>query len=482
MDRSAGTGCDHHQFVRTRSRHPNQPNTLLPHQRTTMKVAKLKLPLPSPALQRRGGLNRVAARCDRRKAKPVFLFLILSLWWAWASPASGQRAFNISFAPTNDDAVAISWKAQSATPIGDLFIVPDFQLERSADLRAWEPVGSSLSPTLNQIVTVIDPAGGSAAFYRVASTISKEYASLSQAALDFGGLEGADFFGANLFGATITSASLCGANLSGADLRSADLTDTDCSAANVFGTLATEAIFDFAELAAFDGAFGDFEDASFFAADLAGADLSFAVLAGADFDFTSWSRVTMDSNTIIDPKPKLIWQIVNRGAINSNLANLDLSVATFTNVNIHAAKLNGADLSASDFRFADLRAANLNLANTRFIDLRGTLLDATTVIDAKSRLVWQIVNTAGGGLDLHGTNLSSVLLGGANLVGANLTNTIFTTSVLEEINFGAANLTRANLNSADLFSSILTNANLTQAQFRFADLTDANLRNAVTNG
>src|SRR5439155_18983101 len=132
-----------------------------------------------------------------------------------------------------------------------------------------------------------------------------------------------------------------------------------------------------------------------------------------------------------------------------NLINLDLSLATLTNVSFHGALLNGSDLSASDFRRADLRAANLSGANTRFIDLRGTLLDSTTTIDFKSRLVWQILNNGGGGQDFHGAILSSVFLPGANLVSANLSNAVFTISVLEEVNFGAANLTRANLNSAD---------------------------------
>jgi uncharacterized protein YjbI with pentapeptide repeats len=395
--------------------------------------------------------------------------------------ASAQRAFSISLTPTYDGAVAISWKAQSATPLGDLFIVPQFQLERSADLRTWEPVGNTISPNLNEIVTVIDPQG-SFSFYRVASIISTEYAQLSHGVLDSGGLDGADFLGADLFGASLMSASLRGANLSGTDLRSANFSGSDLSGAKVFGVLGDSATFDFAEMAGIDGAFADFENASFFVADLTGADLSFAILAGAGFDFASWNRVTMDANTLIDPKPKLIWEIVNHGAVSSNLMNLDLSLATFTNVSFHAAKLNGSDLSASDFRLADLRVANLTGANTRFIDLRGTLLDATTTIDAKSRLVWQILNNGGANQDFHGANLATTWLIGANLVGANLTNTLFTTSVLEEVNFGAANLTRANLNNADIFSGTLTNANLTQAQFRFSDLTDANLRHAITNG
>lgn len=415
------------------------------------------------------------------KVKATLVLCVLVVSCLTLPLANAQRAFNVSLTPTNDGAVAISWKAQSATPIGDLFIIPDFQLESSADLRVWTPIGNVLSPKLHDLITVIDP-GGSAAFYRVASIISREYAQFSQAILDSGGLDGADLFGASLFGASIRDASLRGANLSGTDLRSADLTGSDLTGGTLFGTFADSATFDFGEMAGCDGAFGNFENGSFFGADLAGGDLSSAILIGGDFNFTSWSRVVMDANTIIDPKPKLIWQIVNRGAVNSNLMNLDLSLALFTNVNFHGAKMNFSDLSASSFQFGDLRGANFTSAVTRFIDLRDTLLDGTTTIDSKSRLVWQILNTPGAGRDFHGTNLTSVFLVGANLVGANLTNTLFTTSILEQINFGAANLTRANLNNVDIFRGVLTNANLTQAQFRFADLTEANLRNAITNG
>src|SRR2546430_1635962 len=79
-----------------------------------------------------------------------------------------QRSFTLSLAPTNENAVAISWQAQSATPIGDLIIVPAFQLERSPDLRTWEPIGEQFSPTLGQILTLTEPSS-SLAFYRVSS-------------------------------------------------------------------------------------------------------------------------------------------------------------------------------------------------------------------------------------------------------------------------------------------------------------------------
>jgi len=284
----------------------------------------------------------------------IFLLLV-------APAANAQRSFTLLLAPTNGNGYALSWKAQSATPIGDLFVVPEFQLERSHDLKTWEPISGRLSATLGQRITMVD-SNSSPAFYRVNSIISKAYAQLSHVKLDSGQLEGADFFGANLFGASLAQARLTGSSFSGADLRQADFSEADLSGADLFGVQASDAIFDFAGLANVDASFGDFEAASFFSADLSGADFSFSILTGADLSFAIWNGVILDQNTLIDDKPHLIWQIVNQGAVNANLINQDLSFASFLNVNFRGARLNNSDLSASDLRGADVRGANLTSA------------------------------------------------------------------------------------------------------------------------
>ena len=259
-----------------------------------------------------------------------------------AQVASAQRGFKLSFMLTNQTGIAISWKAQSVTPTGDLLVVPQFQLERSPDLKTWTPISGKLSATLGQTITLVD-SNSSPTFYRVRSIISKQYVQLSRARLNSGQLEGSDFFGANLFAASLVQARLTGASLSGADLRSADLSSADLSGADLFGVEASTATFDLAKLTGADASFANFEAASFFATDLTGADFSFSILAGANLDFALWDRVKMDEDTFIDSKPKLIWQIVNQGAVDATLTNQDLSFASLTNVNFRSAKLNNAD-------------------------------------------------------------------------------------------------------------------------------------------
>jgi uncharacterized protein YjbI with pentapeptide repeats len=413
----------------------------------------------------------------------------ISLWLLFASSFAGfvidanaQRSFSLTVVPTNQNAVAIKWKTQSATPVGDLVVLPQFQVERSSDLRTWLPVSGMISSALGQTNTFTDNTT-ELGFYRVNSIIQKEYAQMSNAKLNSGQLQFADFFGATLFGAHLVSATLSNAILSAADLRSADLSQADLSGADLFGVNAFLAKFDSGTMTGADASFGNFESASLFNVDLTGADFSFATLTGADLDFATFNQTQMDANTLIDAKPKLIWQIVNTGATNAVLTNKDLSFARFDSANFNGARLNNSDFSASFLDNADIRGANFTNANMRFVSFQGTLMDATTIIDSKSRLVWQIINqNFGVGRDLHGTNLASVDLEGANFSSANLSNTVCTLTIFEQANFGGANLLKANCTQADFFQASLTNANLSQVNFNSADLIDASLRNSTTNG
>ena len=70
---------------------------------------------------------------------------LLPLATVWTGTVQAQRNFSLTVVSTNQsiiqNAIVISWQAQSATPIGDLELVPEFQVERSTDLGIWEPVG-----------------------------------------------------------------------------------------------------------------------------------------------------------------------------------------------------------------------------------------------------------------------------------------------------------------------------------------------------
>ena len=61
-------------------------------------------------------------------------------------PVHAQRNFSLTLTRTNQSGVAIQWKAQSATPAGDLVLVPQFRVERSPDLKTWTAISGKLAP------------------------------------------------------------------------------------------------------------------------------------------------------------------------------------------------------------------------------------------------------------------------------------------------------------------------------------------------
>ena len=126
-----------------------------------------------------------------------------------------------------------------------------------------------------------------------------------------------------------------------------------------------------------------------------------------------------------------------------------------------------------------LTGANLLNAILRFTDLRGAKLDTNTLVNAKTRLIWQIVNEGAPGRDLHGLDLSEAILAEGNLRNANLTNVNFSRSFLNFADLSGADLTGATLLNADLTEANLTGANLTRANLRGAQTTDTDFSGAV---
>jgi uncharacterized protein YjbI with pentapeptide repeats len=180
-----------------------------------------------------------------------------------------------------------------------------------------------------------------------------------------------DFRGIDLKQADLREAKLRKASLSGADLSDADL-----AGAQLYGADLTEAGLGYANLSE---------------ADLHGTNLSRADLSGANLS-------------------------------GANLSGADLSRANLYQASLSGASLGDADLSEAYLYQADLRDASLNKAN-----LRGAVLDDATQIDAKWRLVTEIVTTGAQGRDLSGAdlreaNLSRAYLGRANLTGAKVTD------------------------------------------------------------
>jgi uncharacterized protein YjbI with pentapeptide repeats len=382
---------------------------------------------------------------------------------------------------------------------------------------------------------------------------------LSGADLEWADLRGVDLSGADLDGARLGSAQVdestriedkyrlvwelvdqggAGRDLSGADLSQAYLSGAFLSGADLSGADLSGAVLRWARLS----------QASLEGADLRGADLRGAVMKGADL-----RGAVIDEAARIDDEERLVWVIVNQGApgwdlrkavlrevdlSGADLGGADLREAILVGTDLGGADLSGADLreadlsqvdlGRADLARADLGAANLFEANLSGADLGGAVLDRailhSVVLDEstrladKYRLVWQLVNQGGAERDLRGQDLSRADLTradlrhadlrGADLSEAELRGVAFHFTrmddatqidpkwrlVWEIVNQGArgrdlsgadlsgADLSGANLGGADLDAADLRGANLSRADLREASLSGASLDSANLRG
>jgi len=176
-------------------------------------------------------------------------------------------------------------------------------------------------------------------------------------------LSGAHLYGADLRGANLSRVNLSRANLERADLSGADLSGVDLSEAHLYGA--------------------DFSGANLSGANLGGADLREANLERADLRNT---KINFD--TRITDKWRLVWQIVNTGAIGRNLSGADLSGANLSGANLeradlNGAHLNGARLSGVNLSRAHLERADLSEVNLHKADLSGANLSRATLVKTK---------------------------------------------------------------------------------------------------
>ena len=186
----------------------------------------------------------------------------------------------------------------------------------------------------------------------------------------------------------------------------------------------------------------------------------------------------------------------------ADLANVDLSGATFDRSWLNQARFIRADLpnaslvasvlDAASFRQANLTAADFSRATLTDVDFTNAVVTGTSFADTTSRGFTgaQLYSTVGGKTrNLQGIVLSSNDLSGWGFSGTDLTNANFQDSdlsdaILEATNFTNANLSQVDLTDADaryasLNSADLSNANLTGTYFLGARFTEANFSDAV---
>lgn len=167
--------------------------------------------------------------------------------------------------------------------------------------------------------------------------------------------------------------------------------------------------------------------------------------------------------------------------IGVDLSGEDLSNDKLENANLSSANLSNTILDNTvltnvDFRNTNLRGATLINADLSLANLKGAIIDESTDIDNKWRLVWNIVNRIDLPRYLDNKDLSFANLNFADLQKIHLEKTIFKGASLQEANLSSAALEGANFENADLRKANLTritfdeytsfrNANVFQARF-----------------
>lgn len=360
-------------------------------------------------------------------------------------------------------------------------------------------------------------------------------ADLAGSNMSSGNLSGAILTNANLTGATLTgldlmSADLTNANLTGAKLMQANLIQATMTGATLTGVssgaivsgpgpslptnwsivdgylIGPGANLQFANLVTYDLTNADLENANLADAELAHTTLTDANLTGATLTGVSSGSIVGTPASLPTGWITAAGYLIGPGANLSEAAliNLDLSGLVLKDVDLNSASLRGTNLSNADLTGAVLIGANLSGANLTGAILTGEQSGQVAGTPASLPTGWTTVRgyLIGPGADLHGAELATFTLNGADFYGADLsdadlTQASLTGATLSHANATGAsvanadlasarlhqtNLTGAVLSGANLSSAVLTSANLTNAYLSDATLTGANLTGATLTG
>lgn len=279
-----------------------------------------------------------------------------------------------------------------------------------------------------------------------------EGADLTNADLRLANLEGANLAYAILNGANLDNANLKKANLQGVNLHDQNFEDKDLQGINLTGAQLRKINLNGANL---KGAYldrADLKDVFLLYANLQGA--SFIEVAGLTPDILkktkNWLFAIYDAK-LLDAL-SLPHNLVDR-VQNKNLAGLNLSDASFIDIDLRGFDFNGANLQGASFSWLDLRGANFQDANLNDVDFKGADLRGVTL---------QAV-------DLRHTSFFKSDLSAANMQGVNLRERMLVEVKLIDTNLEGADLTGVSAGNWVDFAG---------ANLKGATLTDAHLRNA----
>lgn len=100
----------------------------------------------------------------------------------------------------------------------------------------------------------------------------------------------------------------------------------------------------------------------------------------------------INRSTILDPKWKLVWTVVNKGVKGWDLSCVDFSDAFLDFANFRNVKLTHVDFTGASLGWTDLDGADLIDANLTRAFLVGAIITPKTRIAEKWKLVWELVN------------------------------------------------------------------------------------------
>jgi uncharacterized protein YjbI with pentapeptide repeats len=416
--------------------------------------------------------------------KTLWLRLLATALLAFSGPLlHAQANLRINLTRTNG-LVVVSWRADTLVPRPGNAVFANYKIVTSSNLVDWRVVGPTIFGLdfANAEVRREFPPSELSFFVKVESVINYSGLDIIRAALSDGNFERATFVGCDFFGSILDRANLQDANLQAADFRESSLIDANLRNADLRGATFSAANLANANLRGAIARFTDFTDSNLSGADFEGADLRFTSLLGAQIDFIGLRHTIIDDDTLLAPRTRLIWDLVNDKKVGATISNQVLTISNLRGADLRNTRWLTTDLRGSDLREVNLGGANLIGARLDFVDFRQTLANESTVLPVKWRLVLQINNGDFSGAVLSGRELSNASFVEARLAGANLSGANLQLTTLIRANLKSANLRNARLRQADATGANFENADLTGADLSLVDLTDANLLGADING
>ncbi|MGK7891247.1 MAG: pentapeptide repeat-containing protein [Leptolyngbyaceae cyanobacterium] len=250
---------------------------------------------------------------------------------------------------------------------------------KSANLQGAELSGVRLEGTIIDTQTELDPIWRK--IWAILNNQVAEDLDLSNTDLSGQDFQGMNLAGVNLQSTRLFSTNFRNTNLSGVDLRNASYRELCLAGANL-----TDANLSGLNLRSLNLSGANLQGANLNQAMLENTDLSGANLQGANLDGAILNNTVINSETQLDPKWQLVWEILNNSQCGRELSGVDLSNADLTSANLENANLKGANLTG-----VDLSEANL----------LGTQIDETTNLAPMWHRAWATVNSP---LDAESSN------------------------------------------------------------------------------